>query len=222
MVDHAHQGKGYGKQMMMKLLEEFFSDPAIELVELSMIRDPGRAEGFCKHCGFEATEFWQLLLPPLSPLFRILPQLPSRFPEGVVDGKVGILVLLAGLEVPEPFAGVDRGWIPVEGGFVIDHEFHTRNPELDSNVKGILVTVTLLGKFHHDPATRDPVEEPLQFFRFLTDSIFQPWGGVEVFYRNLERNGHAKTSYPARKAKSAGPAMPMLSKAVHFLPRSRY
>lgn len=69
MIDHAHQGKGYGKEMMMKLLEEFFSDPAIELVDLSVIRDPGSAEGFYKNCGFQATEEcvggneWRMILP---------------------------------------------------------------------------------------------------------------------------------------------------------------
>lgn len=56
MVGAKHQGKGFGSQMMAKLLNEIFSDPAVELVDLGVQRRSGSAEPFYLKCGFIATE----------------------------------------------------------------------------------------------------------------------------------------------------------------------
>jgi len=56
MIGQYHQEKGIGRQIMLKLLAHLFSDPQVELVDLTVLREIGGAEEFYKKCGFEATE----------------------------------------------------------------------------------------------------------------------------------------------------------------------
>ena len=55
MVDAKHQRKGIGLQIMRTLLADLFSDPAVEQVDLTVIRKEGGAEPFYLKCGFVPT-----------------------------------------------------------------------------------------------------------------------------------------------------------------------
>ena len=56
MIDARYQGAGIGRRLMGQLLDALFADHAVELVELTVVREPGGPEPFYRKCGFRATE----------------------------------------------------------------------------------------------------------------------------------------------------------------------
>ena len=68
MVDARHQRMGIGRRVMVRLLDELFADPAVTLVELTIVREPGGPEAFYCKCGFRSIEEqigseWRMVLP---------------------------------------------------------------------------------------------------------------------------------------------------------------
>ena len=55
MVDQRWQGQGLGRRIMRQLLDDLFSSPLVEMVDLAVSREEGGAEEFYKKCGFEPT-----------------------------------------------------------------------------------------------------------------------------------------------------------------------
>jgi diamine N-acetyltransferase len=55
MVDHRQQGRGFGRRLMLAVLESAFACPAIELVDLAVSREPESAEKFYEKFGFIST-----------------------------------------------------------------------------------------------------------------------------------------------------------------------
>jgi len=55
MIDRQHQGRGIGRKVMTQLLNELFSTPRLEIVDLAVSNDEGGAQEFYKKCGFTPT-----------------------------------------------------------------------------------------------------------------------------------------------------------------------
>jgi N-acetyltransferase len=55
MIDFKHQGKGYGEQVIQRVVERAKSMPAINEVRLSYVMSDGSAKPFYERCGFRDT-----------------------------------------------------------------------------------------------------------------------------------------------------------------------
>ena len=54
MIDANHQRRGVGRRVIAKLMAELFADPAVDVVELTVVRNDGGPEPFYNKCGFRS------------------------------------------------------------------------------------------------------------------------------------------------------------------------
>ncbi len=55
MVDQHQQGRGFGRAIRNKLMDQAFSSQKLQAMDLAVSQQPGNAEGFYRKCGFVPT-----------------------------------------------------------------------------------------------------------------------------------------------------------------------